>query len=694
MNTTVAAQTERGGAAEGIAIPGVGATEPLVAYPAGFFDRYSPNTALDMVRQLPGFQLDDGDDQRGFGGAAGNLLINDRYPSAKQDTPSKILARIPASQVERIELIRGQVRKIDLLGRPVVANLILAEDTGAASQWSLEVRKNFILSPLAPNGSISVSDRWRGIAYNVGLDARRASYGDPGVEDLVDGAGVLLERRIEENVATGFNADAYLTLAGNLGATALRLNTTIGREHRRELLNVTNRPQAPNALPDRDFFITGRSNKTFEFGIDAERRLADDLAGKAILLYVHFDQAPVSFQESFDTNDDLTLMREATTDAELTESILRFEFAWTRWANHVVQFNIEGAKNVLDNALVQVVDTGSGPEEIDVPGANSRVEETRADILLNDTWTFGNVKLDYGIGAETSTIAQTGDADQERRFTFLKPRIALIHTPSPDRQTRLSVAREVSQLDFNDFVSATVFQDDDLALGNPNLRPETTWIAELGREWRFGELGVVKVTGFHHWISDVEDLLPLSAEFEAPGNIGDGRRWGVRVETTLPLARIGLRGARVDIKARWQDSTVTDPVTGRERVLSGERIAGSGNIQFLNENRYALLVDFRQDFDAARVSWGWDFGIRGERPLFKVNELDIFNDGRLLNAFIETTRWLGLKFRLSANNILDIVESRDRTLYIGERGLSPVDVRELRSLQNGRRLLLAVSGTF
>ena len=101
---------------------------PVVTYGASFFDRYQPNTALDMVNQLPGFQLDDGDDRRGFGGSVGNLLINDRYPSVKQDKASTFLSRIAASRVDRIELIRSQVRDIDLRGRPVVANLILAED--------------------------------------------------------------------------------------------------------------------------------------------------------------------------------------------------------------------------------------------------------------------------------------------------------------------------------------------------------------------------------------------------------------------------------------------------------------------------------------------------------------------------------------------------------------------------------------
>ena len=67
-----------------------------VEYSASFFSRYQPNTALDMVRQVPGFELDDGGGARGMATSGGNLLINGRRPSAKQDLPSSVLARIPA----------------------------------------------------------------------------------------------------------------------------------------------------------------------------------------------------------------------------------------------------------------------------------------------------------------------------------------------------------------------------------------------------------------------------------------------------------------------------------------------------------------------------------------------------------------------------------------------------------------------
>jgi hypothetical protein len=269
----------------------------------------------------------------------------------------------------------------------------------------------------------------------------------------------------------------------------------------------------------------------------------------------------------------------------------------------------------------------------------------------------------------------------------------LTYTPAQGRQMQLLLEREVAQLDFTDFVSATVFLDDNIALGNPNLRPDSTWIAEASHERRYGEIGVVKLTLFHHWIADVQDVLPLAPTLDVPGNIGDGRRWGALLETTLPLDWSGLAGARVDFKGRLQDSTVTDPVTGMKRVLSGEGGNG-GDVRFLNENRYAFDIDYRQDFEAARVSWGWGLIERAVRTRYRANELDVFNERFDLTAFVETTRWFGVNIRLDGENLLNNRLTRDRTVYTGSRSLSPVQRRELRNASIGTRLILTISGTF
>lgn len=666
--------------------------QEIVTFAADFFARYRPNTALEMVSQVPGFLIDDGADKRGFNAAAGNILINDRYPSAKQDRPSNILERIPANQVERIELIRGQGKGIDLRGQQVVANVILRDDIPASGRWDLAIRKTADQSPLTVRGAVSVSDAWRSIEYNAGAQYRRFRSGESGTEEIADPGGDLLEIRNRQSFLQGDEGNLNVNLLTWVGEFTASFNAQVGFEDRIDELSAVGAPQAPGSRSD-DFFVDDDERKQLELGTDIERNFHNTLLARGILLYTRQEDDRKSSQRRLDSAGVETLFRVAASNVVQTESIARIELYWARTPNHAVNINAEGVRNVIDGSLTQTVDTGSGPIDVPVPGANTRVQEDRFDALVNGTSYKDEFEIAYGMGAEASTISQSGDAESDRSFFFLKPQFYVSYSPSLGRQTRVRFAREVSQLDFSDFVSSTVFQDDDLALGNPDLEPESTWVAELSEERRFGELGVVRATLFHHWISDVQDLLPVTPEFEVPGNIGAGRRWGLELDATLPLDAVGLGGARLDIEARLQDSVVRDPVDGDDRVLSGEEAVGKPLLLEV-ENRYAFAVDFRQDLEGKQFAWGWDIRKRGDRYAFRVNELVRYEDGIELNVFAETTRWLGLRIRVEGANLLDFEQVRDRTLYVDERNLSPIDVIELRNITDGRRVIVSMSGTF
>ncbi|NNE39045.1 MAG: Plug domain-containing protein, partial [Gammaproteobacteria bacterium] len=167
----------------------------VVTYPSGFFDRYQPITALDMVNQVPGFQLDSSNfnfiEVRGFSESAGNVLIDDRRPSTKSDSLNNILSRIPASSVDKIELIRGQVRNIDMRGQSVVVNLVLLEGIPASVQWEATMRQTFGHGPVTPALNISYSDTWQGVDINLGFNSRVNSVGREGIEDSFDSNGDL-----------------------------------------------------------------------------------------------------------------------------------------------------------------------------------------------------------------------------------------------------------------------------------------------------------------------------------------------------------------------------------------------------------------------------------------------------------------------------------------------------------------------
>ncbi|RMD87917.1 MAG: TonB-dependent receptor [Alphaproteobacteria bacterium] len=664
--------------AEGIPIDE--SASEVVVYPAVFFEQYRPITARDMVQRVPGFRIDDGGGRRGFGGVAGNVLINGERPSTKDDTVSALLERIPASQVERIDLIRGRSGGLDLGGQSVVVNVVLKTEGAAAYKWETKVEQDVDGGGPTPEGSLSVSDSFGRTQYNAGIDAERFLFNARGPEDLLVG-GAVAEDRDEKTRGDGVNLSASFNSESKLGETLLHVNGKLSYNDFDRLERSRRTPRDPGLGGSEVEEASGNNGVTIEVGGDVEHPLAETLTGKLILLYNRTGTDGFSSRRALNDSRLQTSFSRADFDATSSEAVARTEFDWTRFADHHIELNLEGAYNALDNALVLKVDNGNGLETVPLPGANTRVEELRGDFALIDSWTIGSWVVEGTLGAETSTISQSGDAEKKRDFFFTKPRLALTYAPSTRRQLRVSMTRDVAQLDFNDFVSSTNFADQQFSFGNPDLRPERTWMFEASFEQRFGEIGVITLTGFHDWIDDVQDHLALGGIFEIPGNIGNGRRWGGKLEATLPLDAVALAGGRLDIEGRWQGSRVIDPVTGRPRVLS-------------NEEKRKVTLDFRQDFDVARVAWGWTIELRGRTPQFGLDEFVVRDDRFDMDAFVETTRWFGIKIRLLLENVANRRISRDRTVFAGPRDLSPIAFEESRNRLRGRSVILTLSGSF
>src|SRR5882757_8123763 len=84
------------------------AQEGVESFPRAYFSANQPATAYEMVALLPGFHMQLGDSNvRGFSGTVGNVLIDGKLPTSKEEGTDDLLHRIAASSVERIELIRG-----------------------------------------------------------------------------------------------------------------------------------------------------------------------------------------------------------------------------------------------------------------------------------------------------------------------------------------------------------------------------------------------------------------------------------------------------------------------------------------------------------------------------------------------------------------------------------------------------------
>src|SRR6185312_1122105 len=171
------------------------AESSVLSYEPNFFADSRPSTALDMIGRLPGFTLDNGnpdnnnDVTRGFAGTAGNVLINGRRPTTKTDSLSQILRRLPADDVERIDVIRGGAPGIDMQGRTVVANIIRRNANSTKVVATLENRFFVEGRTLVPFDAVDFTHRAGERTYEASL-AAIPFYDDSsngrGLHDILD----------------------------------------------------------------------------------------------------------------------------------------------------------------------------------------------------------------------------------------------------------------------------------------------------------------------------------------------------------------------------------------------------------------------------------------------------------------------------------------------------------------------------
>lgn len=693
--------------------PGAPANSPASApagadatsFPTIFFAPYNPVTAADMVARVPGFELRDGDDRRGFGAAAGNLLINGERPSSKT-AASELLKRIPAGNVVRIDVLSGSDANSDVRGQSQLVNVVLAAASKQTSSttfvaglrylqfssraaWVLQASKTFVLSPRAE--------------IAIDLQAPNLLGRGESREILVDRVGTITGSRFQ----IGQPDNASLQAAANLRWRPTTRDSVHVNLQFVPAWNASDAEQveyAPSGALRNS--LTGRTeydhNHTAELGGDWEHRLAPSLTAKLITLV---SQASVDQHDRFDVfaAPATTLVRTQDRSTTSGERIVRGQLKWTH-AAHTLEFGTEGAFNYRDTTLDIVSQpTGGVATHVPLAVAAARVEETRGEAFVTDVWTASSrLAVEGGVNVEVSRIAQTGDQIQQRQFRYVKPRVSATYTFSPRSILRVSLLRDVAQLDFTEFSSAVDFVNTASTQGNPNLKPEKAWKSRVEWEQRLAERTSITIAAFADRVEDVHDLIAING-FDAYGNIGVGRRLGVELRANTPLDRLGLHNAELRFNGLYQQTRVTDPITGQTRSFSVpvERqgsVPGSPTLNAGNKD-WAYVVNFRQNRPRLSSSWGaaviqWS----GRAEYRRAEIIESVRPEPRLDLYFETTAVKPVTMRISVNNLMVTAENRTRTFYVGGRGSNTIQKAELRHTNGGpegtRVLGFQVSGKF
>jgi outer membrane receptor protein involved in Fe transport len=661
--------------------------EGVQTFEAAYFRQYNPVTAVDIVNRVPGFEIDDGEALRGFGATAGNVLVNGERPSSKV-LISEQLKRIPADSVVKVELISGSASNVDVRGQTQLVNVVLkqANKAGSPTTWVADLRDiqyservgwHFQLTrtfALGDNAELTLdfqtpnlrgrSDSFEAVRNAAGVvTSYREQFGQPNYIGL-QGSGVLKWRPTARDTVS-FNAQVAPTW-----------NTT----------NIGSIARTPaGAFAQGTFGLSDYSNNyTAEVGADWEHRFSPQLSAKLIGLVT---QGSVDQDDAFRIFTPAGLVNTQTLNrtTEGGERVARGILTWRPGAGHTVDVGVEGAFNFRDTTLDIFNNNGSGPVPQLLPVSNARVEEERVEPFVTDVWKLSpQFTLETGFIFEASRITQTGDESREREFSYPKPRAILTWQAGAADQLRASIVRDVAQLDFAQFASSINVVDAFSTIGNPNLEPEKTWKARAEWERRFGKRGALTLAVFHDRVEDVQDLVVIGTS-DAYGNLDDGTRSGVEVRGAAPLSPL-IPNAELRFSGMWQETEVTDSVTGEKR-------------RFANENEWNYNVSFRQELPAFRAAWGASASRVSDRWEFKrIEDISYERPGDRIDLFVETTAIKGITLRAGAMNIFHPEEFRVRTFYTGTRASDVILRTEERKQKGGPEgtqvFSIRASGTF
>jgi len=657
-----------------------------VIYESSYFAQYNAVSLTDMIRNIPGGETilrrgggQRGNNNRGFGAAAAQVLINGRRMSGKINNMSTALARIQATQVERIELIRGNAEGLDIRNEGIIYNVILQEGTENSFSSFLEVGVTDIDGMSTEPGILGSYNANRG-PLEFGLSYQ---YETRPRLNLVD-EDVLNADRTPREFRSLFDAQtrAKHIFIGTVGyefenGAILQLNglysdnENLHDRHEDQFLIAAGGVRTLNAIETGDI---DSLNQEFEFGGDFEFDIGDLGRLKTMFVANRTENNDEIIQDI--TGSKLTSrLFSSFADYDEGETIVRSAMT-SVIGRHTLEYGVEAAFNSLDKTFAFNND----------PLENAIVEEDRYELFITHSILLTQkLSLQSALTEEYSIIFQDREGQaNERSFRYLKPRVELRYDLTPADQFRLLAERTVSQLNLNDFVASRNVDDDTINFGNPNLEPESIWSLSLGYEHRFAnDAGSFELKALHENVSDHIDKILIGTDDSGIGNIGSGWRRNLEVNLNTRFDFIGLSSAVLTFSYTYEESEINDPFTGIKRRL-----------RFSTPDYFQ--ISYRHDLEGTNLAYGFNAHRRSGRlrqdvSLSEVTDFEI----HLGTAFIEYNFTSNVKVRFAGAHFLnDDGRIFEKTFYEGNIADSVINRIDFQDWRIHPDYVLSLQATF
>ena len=665
----------------GAPAPTTGAAKRV--YTPADFARFAPKTAYDMLTQVPSFTIRNVDTtERGLGQASENVLINGQRIANKLGAVDQ-LQRTPASAVDHIEIVDAASLGIAGLSGQV-ANVILKTATGKGSgqyEWKMNARAHFT-EPELMGGSISYSSKAGPVDYTVSVQNGYGRGGLGGPVKVYDPNHVVTQTWEESYKSRYEQVNSELKLGIHPGSSVgnLTLNYT-------PYWNPQFQDQTRTILATGE--VLNRTNETSLAGytadVNGDYEFALGLGRLKLIGLRHWEHEPLINTDitRFITTGADSIGTRFSRDTHLGEVIGRGEYHWKTGANDW-QVSFERAFNYLDQkgGLFDLNPEGEFVQ-LPFPEGSGKVTEVRYEGIVTFSRPLAkNLDMQLAAGAEISKLDRVTDTEPARRFFRPKGSLTLGWHPAKDWDISLKFRRRVGQISFYDFLAQPDLGQDRENAGNPELVPPQSSEFETEISHDLGRWGKTRLNLHYYSVSDIVDVIPIGTDGQGIGNLPHADRLGAESTSTINLDPIGFHGAKVDLNAGFEWTSVRDPLTHKLRPITNVQDAW-GSIQI------------RHDIPGTPFAWSAYIQHQHYTNNYYLTEIYRQLDLPWISGFyVEDKNFMGLTVRFSVDNVPEGWHYFDRTVYSGFRNVAPVAYYERHHDMVGPLFTLSIKGTF
>jgi outer membrane receptor protein involved in Fe transport len=544
-------------------------------------------TAADLLKNMPGI-LVGAEGEITLRGKTPLTLINGRVSGIAGIERNTQLERIPASTIERIEIINNPSAKYDADAEGGIINIILKKSEDAGTNGAFAVGAGFgdryrLNASLLMNHKTNV---WNlGFAYDNWYTTRtRRVRGDRINYDLPD-EYFLTQRRFDERLILYQNAKANIDYTPN-DNNALKFEVLWafpGEDNNETLVNTFETSESNFDSQNMRHSNEIRRSHALEFALNYVKKF--EIPDR--VLSVNISDAFGNDQE----NTDITT--QTLSEQEMILGNARLQRTHTYQKTNLFNTAVDYSQQLAERAIIETGYKGifrflnadferasqTGDEFIIDP-LNSNIfeyhEQIHAVYGQYTSWT-GNKdqpRLKYNIGLRAEQVWNNGanlDKTEEFRNDYfnLFPSGNLFYYTQERNNLKISYSRRINRPGLGQLNPFTDITDSlNQRAGNPKLKPELIHSIELGYNHSLKN-GLISLTSFYRVRRDA--ILPYTVlddngvAFTQPFNFGNATTYGFELITSYnPFSRWSVNFSFSAYEVQIEDEgTVADLSTSQ-----------------------------------------------------------------------------------------------------------------------------------